>query len=69
MFLVIVRMARDILAIPSTSVTIERVFSKSCHLCADAQASFKAWTIMEAMCVKHWIQDGLLDIAWPPSKK
>ena len=62
-------MARDILAIPGTSVAVESVFSKSRHLCADARASFKARTITEAMCVKHWIRDGLLDIARPPSKK
>ncbi|CDO75398.1 hypothetical protein BN946_scf184855.g1 [Trametes cinnabarina] len=69
-FPIIARMARDFLAIPATSVSVERLFSSSRHLCTDVRASFKATTITEAMCVKHWIRAGLLDIdARPPEPR
>ena len=55
-------MARDILAIPGTSVSVERLFSKARHLCTDVRSSLKAETITEAMCARCWIRDGLLDI-------
>ena len=50
-------MARDFLAIPTTSVAVERLFSSSHHLCTDLRASFKAETVTEAMCIKY----GLLE--------
>ncbi|GLB41336.1 hypothetical protein LshimejAT787_0905510 [Lyophyllum shimeji] len=34
-FLTIARMARGFLAIPATSVFVERTFSKSRHICTD----------------------------------
>lgn len=55
-------MARDFLAIPATSVAVERLFSSSRHLCTDVRASFKAQTITEAMCIKYWIGHGLMDV-------
>ncbi|KAL1939855.1 hypothetical protein VTO73DRAFT_9555 [Trametes versicolor] len=64
-FPVIARMARDFLAIPATSVAVERLFSKSRHLCTDVRASLRALTITEAMCVKYWIRSGLLSIQPP----
>jgi hypothetical protein len=53
-------MARDFLAIPGTSVSVDRLFSKSRHLCSDVRSSLKADTIMIAMLTKTWIKDGLL---------
>ncbi|KAF7362862.1 Dimer-Tnp-hAT domain-containing protein [Mycena venus] len=60
-FPVVARMARDFLAIPGTSVSVERLFSKSRHLCHEAQGSMKAETIMKAMLTKMWIKAGYLE--------
>jgi len=57
----VARMARDFLAIPGTSVSVERLFSKSRHLCSDLRSSLLAPTIMRAMLSKCWIKDGLFD--------
>ena len=54
-------MARDFLAIPGTSVAVERLFSKSRHLCGELRSSLKAHTITEAMLSKCWIKDGIFD--------
>ncbi|KAF7372567.1 hypothetical protein MVEN_00119300 [Mycena venus] len=54
------KMARDFLAIPGTSVSVERLFSSARHLCHESRVSFKASTISEAMLTKMWIKDGLL---------
>jgi hypothetical protein len=53
-------MAWDFLAIPGMSVSVERLFSQSRHLCHDTRSSFKAMTIMEAMLTKMWLKAGLL---------
>jgi hypothetical protein len=55
-------MARDFLAIPATSVSVERVFSKSRHICSDLRSSLKADTVTEALLAKVWIRSGLLDV-------
>ncbi|TFY51128.1 hypothetical protein EVJ58_g10725 [Rhodofomes roseus] len=60
-FPVIAAMARDFLAIPGASVSVERLFSASRHLCADTRSSLKAETITEAMCAKRWLKDGLFN--------
>ncbi|KAF7371462.1 HATC-domain-containing protein [Mycena venus] len=60
-FPVVARMARDFLAIPGTSVSVERLFSKSLHLCHEARGSTKAETIMKAMLTKMWIKTRYLD--------
>jgi hypothetical protein len=59
-------MARDFLAIPATSISVERVFSKSRHICTDLRSSLKAETISEALLSKVWIKSGLLDVHPPP---
>jgi hypothetical protein len=59
-FPVIARMARDFLAIPGAMVSVERLFSKSRHLCADQCSSLKAATLTQAMCTKEWLQEGLM---------
>ena len=58
-FPVIASMARDFLAIPGSSVSVERLFSASRHLCVDTRSAFKAETISEAMCAKEWLRNGL----------
>lgn len=55
-------MARDVLAIPGASVSVERLFSKARHICADTRSSLKARSITELMCCKEWIRAGLLYI-------
>ncbi|KZT35519.1 hypothetical protein SISSUDRAFT_958739, partial [Sistotremastrum suecicum HHB10207 ss-3] len=56
-FPIIANMARDYLCIPAASVSVERMFSASRHLCSDTRSSLKPETIMEAMCVKLWLKD------------
>lgn len=52
-------MAKDFLAIPGSSVSVERLFSSARHLCADARSSLQAKTITEAMCSKQWMKEGV----------
>ncbi|EIW75322.1 hypothetical protein CONPUDRAFT_66111, partial [Coniophora puteana RWD-64-598 SS2] len=59
-FPVISCMARDFLAIPATSVSVERLFSSSHHLCRDSRSSMAASTITEVMCAKKWLEDPAL---------
>lgn len=61
-FKVIAHMARDVLAIPGASVSVERLFSKARHICADARSSMKAQSITQLMCCKEWIRAGLLHV-------
>ncbi|KZT32142.1 hypothetical protein SISSUDRAFT_969573, partial [Sistotremastrum suecicum HHB10207 ss-3] len=56
-FPVIAAMARDYLAIPAASVSVERMFSASRHLCSDSRASLNPETINQAMCIKLWLKD------------
>jgi hypothetical protein len=52
------KMARDFLAIPGTSVSVEQLFSSARHLCHESRASLKPRTIQ--MLTKMWIKEGLL---------
>ena len=61
-FPVLSRLARDFLAIPATSVSVERTFSQSRHICSDLRSSMKAETIREALLSKAWIRSGLFDV-------
>lgn len=55
-FPVIAQMARDYLAIPATSVAVERVFSKSRHICGNLRSSLKERTITMALLTKtEWV--------------
>jgi hypothetical protein len=56
-------MARDFLAILGTTVSVERLFSKSRDLCHEARGSMKAEKIMRVILTKMWIKAGLLVIA------
>ncbi|TFY61097.1 hypothetical protein EVJ58_g4726 [Rhodofomes roseus] len=61
-FKVISRIARDYLAIPGASVSVERLFSASRHLCANTRSSLKAETIVQALCAKIWLRANLLKL-------
>lgn len=67
-FPTIARMAQDYLAIPGTSVSVERTFSKSCHICTDLQSSLKVRTVREALLTKTWIRAGLFKMNLPVLK-
>ncbi len=62
-------MARDYLAIPATSVAVERVFSKSRHICMDLRSSLKAEMVTQALLTKTWIQSGLFEMNPPREKR
>lgn len=55
-FPVIAAMARDFLAIPGTSVSVERLFSTARQLCQDMRSSLAAEMIMEAMLTRAWLR-------------
>ena len=59
MYPTLARMARDFLPIPATSVSVERIFSKSRQICQDLRSSLLAETIQEALLTKAWIRTGL----------
>ena len=59
MGLTVARMARDFLAIPGTSVSVERLFLKSGHICTDLRTSMKADTLMKSLLTAVWIKSGL----------
>jgi hAT family C-terminal dimerisation region len=59
-------MARDIFAIPATSVSVERVFSISRQICTDLRSSLKAETIKEALLTKVWIKGHLIELVPKP---
>jgi hypothetical protein len=61
-FPVIAAMARDFFAIPGTSVSVERLFSKSRHLCRETSSSMHADTIMKAMLTKMRIKAELFKL-------
>jgi len=62
-------MARDFLAIPATSILVERTFSKYQHICTDLQGSLKAETIAQALLSKVWIHTRLFDVNKPLKRK
>ena len=61
-FPTIAQMARDYLAIPATSVSVEQVFSKSQHICRNLRSSLKEKTITMALLTKVWIWSGLFEM-------
>ena len=54
-FLVIAKIARDFLAIPGASVSVERLFSSSRHICQDLWSSLQSKTIAELLLSKKWL--------------
>jgi hypothetical protein len=47
-------MARDYLAIPSTSVPVERVFSGGADLVTKKRCRLSSESIQACMCLKSW---------------
>ena len=68
-FTIIACMARDYLAIPGTSVSVEQTFLKSRHICTDLHSSLKAKTVREALLTKTWIRAGLFKMNPPVQKR
>ena len=64
-FPIIAQMAWDYLAIPATSVSVERVFSQSRHICNNLRSSLKEKTITMALLTKVWIRSGLFEMMPP----
>lgn len=56
------RMVWDYLAIPAMSVSVERIFSKSRHICSNLRSSLKEESIRMALLTKAWIQSGLFEM-------
>ena len=61
-------MAWNYLAIPGTSVSAERTFSKSQHICTDLRSSLKAETVTQVLLTKTWIHSGLFEMNLPAEK-
>jgi hypothetical protein len=66
-FPILSRIARDFLAILATSIAVEQLFSSAQHLCDNVHSSLEAWTIMEAMCTKIWLKQGLMKLHKKPT--
>jgi len=56
------RMARDFLAIPGTTVDMEREFSKAGDLVVRKRGRLCSETIRANMCLKSWIDNELYDV-------
>ncbi|KIJ06087.1 hypothetical protein PAXINDRAFT_92529, partial [Paxillus involutus ATCC 200175] len=60
-FPVLSQIARNILAIPRVSVSVERLFSSTKHTLTDAHSSMTALTASKAVLTKEWLRKGLGD--------
>jgi len=54
-------LARDYLAIPATSVPIERAFSGGVDLVSKKRCNLGAETIQACMCLKNWWKSGIIN--------
>jgi hypothetical protein len=55
------RVARDILAIPGVSISVERLFSSLKHTLSDARSSMTAETASVDIVTKEWLKSGLAE--------
>ncbi|KIJ06032.1 hypothetical protein PAXINDRAFT_71657, partial [Paxillus involutus ATCC 200175] len=58
-FPVLSRIARDVLAIPGVSVSVERLFSSTKHTLTDSRSSMTAMTASTTVVTKEWLRKGL----------
>ncbi|KIJ06441.1 hypothetical protein PAXINDRAFT_87244, partial [Paxillus involutus ATCC 200175] len=58
-FPVLSQIARDILAIPGVSVSVERLFSSTKHTLSDSRSSMTAITASKTVITKEWLRKGL----------
>jgi hypothetical protein len=55
---VLARIARDILAIPGVSISVERLFSSSKHTLSDSRSSLTAESASKTVVAKEWLKKG-----------
>jgi hypothetical protein len=60
-FPVLAHIARDILAIPGVSISVERLFPSSKHTLSDSQSSMTAESASKTVVVKEWLKKGFGD--------
>ena len=53
--------ARDVLAIPGVSISVERFFSQSKHTLTDSRSRLLATTASRTILSKEWLKLGLGD--------
>jgi hypothetical protein len=51
--------ARDVLAIPGVSISVERLFSSSKHTLSDSRSSLTASSASKTVVAKDWLKQGL----------
>lgn len=50
--------ARDFLAIPASSTSVEHLFSSANHIVTNIRSSMGAETAEKLICTKFWMQEG-----------
>ena len=58
-FPIISLIARDVLAIPGVSISVEKLFSSSKHTLSDSHSSLTAESSSKAVVSKEWLKAGL----------
>jgi hypothetical protein len=60
-FPVLAHIARDILAIPGVSISVEQLFLSSKHTLSDSPSSMTAESTLKTVIVKEWLKKGFSD--------
>jgi hypothetical protein len=60
-FPVLACIARDVLAIPGVSISVERLFSSSKHTLSDTRSSLSAESASKTVVAKEWLKKGFGD--------